>query len=80
MELETIITVVVSILALVAGGFWLKAKGKLSQLAAVLKEGKDVITAVHDALLDDKITKEEKDKIRKEYDEFVESLRQLISW
>jgi len=80
MELETIITVVVSILALVAGGFWLKAKGKLTHLAAVLKEGKDVITAVHDALLDDKITKEEKDNIRKEYDEFVESLRQLISW
>jgi uncharacterized protein YgfB (UPF0149 family) len=75
-----IISAVLGLVAVFLGGFWLKAKGKLSQLATVLKEGQDIITAVHDALLDDKFTKEERDIVRKEYDEFIKALRQLISW
>ena len=80
MEIETIITIVISIVALVAGGFWLKAKGKLADIVALLKEAKDVITAVQTALADDKISKEEKEAIKKEYDELVGALKQLISW
>ena len=80
MEVETILTIVISIVALVAGGFWLKAKGKLNDIANVLKEGKDVITSAQSALADDKITKEEKELIKKELAELVGALKQLISW
>ena len=80
MEIEQIITIVIAIVALVAGGFWLKAKGKLAHLVNVLKESKDVIAAVQTALADDKISKEEKEAIKTEYDELVGALKQLISW
>ena len=66
MELSTIITVVLSIVTLVAGGFWLNAKGKLSLIANLVKETYDVIDAVIKALDDDKLSKEETEKIKAE--------------
>jgi hypothetical protein len=78
MELEVIITVVISVITLVAGGLWLKAKGKLSQIAKVVKEAWDVIEHVRLALEDDKITKEEKEAIKKEVDELKGAFKALI--
>ena len=78
MELEVILTVAISVITLVAGGLWLKAKGKLAQIVTVVKEAYDVIEHVRLALEDDKITKEEKEGIKKEVDELKGAFKALI--
>jgi hypothetical protein len=57
---------------------WLKAKGKLAQIAKVVKEAWDVIEHVRLALEDDKITKEEKEAIKKEVEELKGAFKALI--
>jgi hypothetical protein len=78
MEIHTIITVALSVITLVAGGFWLKAKGKLAQIVTLVKESWDVLEHVRKALEDDKITKEEKEIIKKELDELKGAFKALI--
>ena len=82
MELETILTIVsavMGVISLVAGGFWLNAKGKLNQFKSVVKEGYDVVTASVEAVDDDKITKAEVEKIKQEAAEFKAAIKLLFA-
>ena len=65
-DLGTIITVVLGLVAAVASGFWLKAKGKLSQITNLIKETVELVNKAFSipteaiAMLDDNtVTKEE---------------------
>ena len=65
-DLGSVLNIVLTIVTVVAGGLWLKTKGKLKQLRNVAKEGYEAIQAVVGALEDDKIDAEEQVKIKKE--------------
>ncbi len=62
----SIINILLLIITTVAGGLWLRAKGKLSQLKSVAKEGYEAIQTVVNALDDDKIDAAEQVAIKKE--------------
>ena len=82
MELETILTIVsalLGVIALVAGGYYAIVKGKLNQFKAVVKEGKDVVDAAISSLDDDKITKAEVEKIKQEAAEFKAAVKLLFA-
>ena len=68
MELDiwTIVSAVLGLVAVVAGGFWLKAKGKIKQVADLIKEAYEVASALHAALEDNKVDKAEVDALKKE--------------
>lgn len=74
----SVLSVVFALIATVAGGFWLKAKGKLGQLRTVAKEGYEAIKAVVDAVDDDKLTAEEQAIIKKEALEAWEAIKALL--
>jgi len=65
-DFGSVLNIVLLVITTVAGGLWLKSKNKFNQLKNVAKEGYEAITAVVDALGDDKITPEEQVKIKKE--------------
>jgi len=77
-DLATIVTIVLGLVAAVASGFWLKAKGKFRQLKTLVKEGYDVVQASIDALDDDALTAEEIAGIKKEAQELVAAFKALI--
>lgn len=64
-DIWTLVSAVLGLVAIVAGGFWARAKGLLSKLAKLVKETVDVIDAVVLALEDNKLTKEEVEEIKK---------------
>lgn len=66
LDLSTIITIVVAIVGTFAGGFWLKAKGKLSKIIKLGSEAIEVANTLNKALEDDKITKDEINQLKKE--------------
>jgi hypothetical protein len=74
-----IISAVLGLAAVFLGRFWLKAKGKLTQLKDIMTEGGELLTAVSDAIVDDKIDKDDGAKIKKEYNEFIASIKKLFS-
>ena len=81
MDLETILFIVSGILTVAGtllGGKWLKAKGKLGQLKSLGKEAIDVLIVAVDAVEDDKITKDETDRIVKEAKEVAVHFKALI--
>jgi hypothetical protein len=49
-DLGTIVSILLALVATVAGGFWLKAKGKLAQASTLFKEAYEVVGAVNDIL------------------------------
>ena len=77
-DVGTIISLVLGIIAAVAGGFWLKGKNKLAQVRDLVKEGTDVITVAVAALDDDKLSAEEIASIKKEAQEVVAAFKILI--
>ena len=79
MEIQEIITLVLSALAIFAGGFWLKAKGKIAQLKTVITELTQLITALSAALEDDKISKKELENLKKEKNEVFKAVGDLFS-
>lgn len=78
LDIATIITLIISALGIFAGGAYLKAKGKLGQIKDLGKEAIDVLIAAVDAVEDDKITKEETEKIKKEAKEAAVAFNILI--
>ena len=78
MDVGTIISLVLGVIAAVFGGFWLKAKGKLGQIKNLVKEASDVITVSVGALDDDKLSAEEIAAIKKEAAEVVAAFKILI--
>jgi len=82
MDLDTILTIVsaiMGIVALLAGGFWLNAKGKLNQFKNVVAEGYDVIKAAVEAIDDDKIDRAEVELIKQEAAEFKAAVKLLFA-
>ena len=80
MELD-VWTIVSAILAVLAGlftAFWSKAKGKVALAYKLLRECLDVVDAATAALEDDKITKEEVEKIKKEAGEVKVAWQALL--
>lgn len=77
-DLGSVLSVVFALIATIAGGFWLKAKGKLSQLKDVAKEGYEAIQAVVTAVDDDKITTEEQALIKTEALEAWAAIKTLL--
>jgi divalent metal cation (Fe/Co/Zn/Cd) transporter len=68
MELDiwTIVSAGLGLVAVVAGGFYAKVKGKLSSIIALGKEAVDLAQVAVKSLDDNKITKEEVEQIKKE--------------
>lgn len=78
-DLGTIITVAISLVAAVAGGFWLKAKGKLAQIAGLIKETVELVNKAFSiptkaiAMLDDNtVTQDEIAELKKLFTELRE--------
>lgn len=64
LDLGTIITIIISGIATFAGGFWLRAKGKIKLIINLLREGFELIDNLEKALGDDKITKAEIEELK----------------
>lgn len=73
-----ILNLVLGAAALLGGGLWLQAKGKLGQLRNVAKEGYEAIQVVVTALDDDKIDKAEQAKVKKEALEAWAAIKTLL--
>jgi hypothetical protein len=78
-DLGTIVTIVVSLIATFAGGFWIKGKGKLLLIGKLVKETLDVIDAFNDALKDDKIDKKELERIKTQFNELKAVFKDLFA-
>jgi len=78
MDWTVIVSIVVSGIAALAGGFWLKAKGKFSAIGSLLKESYEVVAKVNAILEDDKITKEEVEQLKAEAEDVKEAFFALI--
>jgi|WetSurMetagenome_2_1015567.scaffolds.fasta_scaffold191215_2 hypothetical protein len=75
----TIISAGLGLLALIAGGFWASAKGKLTQVVSLGKEVVDVIEALDAALADNTITPEELAAIKKEVQSVKDAFKLLLN-
>jgi Tfp pilus assembly protein PilO len=75
----TIITIVLGIVTTFAGGFWLKAKGKISKLGKLFFESYEVVAKFEAALEDDKITKAEIESLKKEAADVKAAFKDLVS-
>lgn len=78
LDLGTIITVVLGLIATFAGVFWSKAKTKIGQIVTAGKELSDVGTKLTKALADDKITKDEVEELKAEWAEAKAALKAII--
>jgi hypothetical protein len=78
MEVSTIISLVLTVVATIAGGFWLKAKGKLAQVKTLVKEAVDIVTVAVDALEDNAVSNEEIDNLKLQVTEFKAALKALL--
>lgn len=78
LDLGTIITFVIGLIATFLAGFWLVAKGKIKKVIDAGKELLDVGNALNAALADNKITKEEIDELKKEWKEAKEACKAIF--
>jgi len=78
MDLLTIISIILGAVAALAGGFWLKAKGKLSQIAELIKQAYEVVAKVNDVLADNKIDADEVAELKKEIQDVKDALKVLL--
>jgi hypothetical protein len=78
MDVGTIISLVLGVVTVLFGGFWLKGKNKLVQIKNLVKEATDVITVSVGALDDDKLSADEIAAIKKEAKEVVAAFKVLI--
>lgn len=78
MDISTIITLAITVIAALAGGFWLKAKGKLGQVKTLLKEAVDIVTVAVDALDDNNVSSDEIANLKTQVTEFKAALKALL--
>ena len=74
----SVLNIVLLVVTTVAGGLWLRAKGKLTQLKNAAKEGYEAIKTVVEALGDDKIDAAEQVAIKKEATEAWVAIKLLL--
>ena len=77
-EWTQLVSVIIGGIAIVASGFWLKAKGKLKQITNLVKEAYDVVATIDEVLADDKIDKAEVEELKKELGEVKVAFFKLI--
>jgi divalent metal cation (Fe/Co/Zn/Cd) transporter len=77
-DVWTIVSAVLGLVAVVAGGFWLKAKGKIKAAADLFKEAYEVVAKVYEVLQDDKVSKEEVAELKKEVSDVSAAFKALI--
>ena len=78
MDWTVIVSAALGLLAVIASGFFLKAKGKLKQVVTLGKEALDVAVAAVDALEDNAIDKSEVEAIKKEALELKAAWKALL--
>lgn len=78
MDWTVIVSAVLGVVAVVAGGFWLKAKGKLAQIASLVKEAYEVVAKINEVLADDKVEKSEVEALKKELADVKDAFKVLI--
>lgn len=78
LELSTVVTIILGLVTTFAGGFWLKAKGKIGEVISLGREAFDLLTKLESALEDDKITKAEITDLKKEASEVKKAWIKLI--
>lgn len=78
MDWTVIVSAALGLLAVIASGFFLKAKGKLKQVVTLGKEALDVAMVAVDALEDNAIDKAEVEAIKKEALELKGAWQALI--
>ena len=79
LDVWTIVSAVLGLVSLVAGSFWLKAKGRLALVAAAGKQVVDVVEVLQEVLVDDKVDQAEVDKVKKELQEAKEALKAVVA-
>ena len=79
LDLGTIITIVFGLLTTFVGGFWLKVKGKFSEVVKLGSELLEFMQILQTALDDDKLTKEEIARLKKEGGDISIAWKKLIS-
>ena len=79
MDISVIISLALTVIATVAGGFWLKAKGKLKDVKNLLKEGIDIITVAVDALDDNQVSSDEIENLKVQVAEFKAAFKALLN-
>jgi Tfp pilus assembly protein PilO len=78
MDVWTIVSAALGLVAVVASGFWLKAKGKIAAIGTLVKEAYEVIATVHEILQDDKVDKAEIEELKKEAADVANAFKALI--
>lgn len=73
-----IVTIVLGLIATVAGSFWLKAKGKLAQIVNLGKEAVEAAEYFEKILADNKVEKSEVEQAKKELKDVRDAFKVLI--
>lgn len=79
MDLGTVLTVLLAGITTFIGVFWKKAKVKIGQLVSLGKELYQAGDVFEKALQDDKITKDEIESIKKEFQDVKDKFKALIN-
>lgn len=77
-DVWTIVSAVLGLIAVVAGGVWLKAKGKLLELADLVKQAYEVVEKLHEVLQDDKVDKAEVETLKSELSDVKRAFNTLV--
>ena len=78
LDFGTIITIVMTGITAFFGVFWKKIKDKLSKVAIMAKEIFEAVDSIDKSMADDKLTKEEIAKIKKEIQDVQKAFKELI--
>jgi hypothetical protein len=79
LDIGTVITIILAAVTAFAGGFWLKAKGKLKQLVTLLFDVYELLSEVEKSLGDNKVTPEEIEGIKLKIADVKAAAKALIS-
>jgi divalent metal cation (Fe/Co/Zn/Cd) transporter len=78
-DLWTIVSAVLGLVAVVAGGFFLKAKGKIAAVGNLIKQAYEVVAKLSAVLEDNKVTSEEVAEMKKELQDVKDAFKALVS-
>lgn len=79
LDIWTVVSAVLGLVALIAGTFWVKAKGRLALIVTAGKQVVDVVEVLDTVLKDDKVEKTEVEAVKKELSEAKEALKAVIA-
>lgn len=74
-----VVSAVLGLVSVVAGTFWVKVQGRLTQVVLTAKEFVDVVEAFETALKDNTLSKEEVEEIKKQFEEAKAAFKLLVN-